>query len=142
MAEIHHSISISASPEVVDALVSTAEGFREWWAEDVEPQPDGSVGLGFFDRTTVYRLRLVERSALRVTWHCETGQEWQHTDLIFHLQPQSSGVLLDFLHANWHDPTPYFVSCNTTWGALMFRLKSTAEGRAAGPLFRKDSMEY
>jgi hypothetical protein len=90
----------------------------------------------------VYRLRLVERSALRVVWHCETGQEWQHTDLIFHLQAHSSAVLVDFLHANWQDPTPYFVSCNTTWGALMFRLKNAAEGRAAGPLFRKDSMAY
>jgi hypothetical protein len=51
-------------------------------------------------------------------------------------------VLLDFLHANWQDPTPYFVSCNTTWGALMFRLKNAAEGRVAGPMFRKDSMAY
>jgi hypothetical protein len=62
--------------------------------------------------------------------------------LIFHLHPQSSGVQLDFRHANWQDPTPYFVSCNTTWGALMFRLKNAAEGRSAGPLFGKDSMAY
>jgi hypothetical protein len=142
MAEIHHSISISASADIVDALVSTPEGFRKWWAEDVEPQADGTVSLGFFNRATVYRLRPMERNADRVTWHCETGKEWQHTDLIFHLEPQSSGVLLDFVHANWQDPTPYFVSCNTTWGALMFRLKNVAEGRPAGPLFRKDSMAY
>ena len=142
MPEIHHSISISASSEAVAALVSTAEGFRQWWAEDVETEPDGVVSLGFFNRSTVYTLRLVERDADRATWHCESGQEWQHTDLTFHLHPQSTGVLLDFLHANWQDPTPYFVSCNTTWGALMFRLKSAAEGRGASPLFRKDSMAY
>jgi hypothetical protein len=142
MPEIHHAISINASVDIVDALVSTPEGFRQWWAEDVESQPDGTVSLGFFNRATVYRLRLVEKSARRITWHCESGQEWQHTDLVFHLQPHSSDVLLDFLHANWQDPTPYFVSCNTTWGALMFRLKNAAEGRVAGPMFRKDSMAY
>jgi hypothetical protein len=142
MSEIHHSISITASLDVVAALVSTPEGFRRWWAEDVVPQPDGTVSLGFFNRATVYGLRLLERSAVRVAWHCETGQEWQHTDLVFRLQTQSSGVLLDFVHANWHDATPYFVSCNTTWGALMFRLKNAAEGRQSEPLFRKDSMAY
>jgi hypothetical protein len=48
VAEIHHSICISASLGTVDALASTPEGFQQWWAEDVESQPDGSFSLGFF----------------------------------------------------------------------------------------------
>jgi hypothetical protein len=142
MPDIHHSISISASSNVVGTLVSTPEGLRQWWAADVESQPDGAVSLGFFNRATVYRLRLLERSALRAAWHCETGKEWQGTDLVFGLQLQGSGLLLDFVHANWREVTPYFVSCNTTWGGLMFRLKNAAEGRQSGPLFQKDSLAY
>lgn len=142
MPDIHHSISISASAETVTSLVSTADGFRQWWAEDVEPESNGTVSLGFFDRATVYRLRLIELGSLRVRWRCETGSEWQQTDLVFAFQPQASGLLLDFVHANWREATPYFTSCNTTWGGLMFRLKNAAEGRHPGPLFRKDSLAY
>ena len=38
--------------------------------------------------------------------------------------------------------TPFFVSCNTTWGGLMFRLRSAAEGKPSGPLFQKNSLAY
>src|SRR5579872_862717 len=116
MADIHHSIVINASIDAVRALVATSEGLRQWWAEDVEPQPDGTVVLGFFNRSTIYRLRPLETSAGRTSWRCETGKEWEGTDLVFTIQPQAKGVVLDFVHANWRDATPYFVSCTTTWG--------------------------
>lgn len=51
-------------------------------------------------------------------------------------------MALDFLHANWSDATPYFVSCNTTWGGLMFRIRSAAEGQRPGPLFARQSLAY
>ena len=111
-------------------------------AEDVESEPGGTLALGFFQRATIYRLRLIESSPLRIVWHCETGKEWEGTDLRFGLQRQGSGLLLDFVHANWREATPYFTSCNTTWGGLMFRLKNAAEGRHQGPLFRGNSLAY
>jgi len=142
MPDIHHSITVNAAPDVVARLVSTADGLREWWAEDVEAEPSGGAMLGFFKRATIYRLRLLERRPLRTAWRCETGKEWQGTDLVFTWQTQGSGVQLDFVHANWAAATPYFVSCNTTWGGLMFRIRSAAEGRQPGPLFQKDSLAY
>jgi hypothetical protein len=142
MPDIHHSIPVDAAATVVTALVSTAAGLREWWAEDVEAERDGAITLGFFNRATIYRLRLVESGSGRTVWRCETGKEWQGTDLRFVQQPQASGLLLDFVHANWREATPYFTSCNTTWGGLMFRLKNAAEGRHQGPLFRRDSLAY
>jgi uncharacterized protein YndB with AHSA1/START domain len=142
MADIHHLITIAAPPVVVYGLVSTADGLRDWWAEDVETADDGAVSLGFFNRTTVYRLRSLDQQADRVAWHCETGKEWEGTDLIFTIRPQDAGVLLDFTHANWREPTAYFTSCNTTWGVLMFRIKGAAEGRNPGPLFQRNSLGY
>jgi hypothetical protein len=135
-------MGIAAAPDALETLVATAEGLRQWWAEDVETAADGAVSLGFFNRTTVYRLRLLERGAGRVVWRCETGREWEGTDLVFTLQPDRSGLLLDFMHANWREATGYFVSCNTTWGGLMFRLKGAAEGRQPGPLFGRESLAY
>jgi hypothetical protein len=50
--------------------------------------------------------------------------------------------LLRFTHADWAADTDYFVSCTTTWGELMFRLKSAAEGKSRGPLFLAASLAY
>lgn len=142
MPDIHHAIQVAASTQTVTELVATAAGLRQWWAEDVETVADGCVSLGFFNRATVYRLRLEERGPAAVSWRCETGEEWQDTELLFSLRHERAGGLLDFRHAQWRAATPYFVACNTTWGALMFRLKAAAEGKPRGPLFRRDSLAY
>ena len=79
MADIRHSIQISATPEAVYQLAATADGFAQWWAEDVT-EDEGKVQLGFFNRTTIYRLKpIVEAPHERIEWQCETGQEWSGT---------------------------------------------------------------
>ena len=144
MADMRHSITIDAPPENVYPLISSAAGLSQWWAEDAnENTSSGAVELGFFERTTVYRLRLlVAKPPLNAEWVCESGKEWIGTSLIFHLQPGASGTLLRFTHANWLDESEYFVSCTTTWGELMFRLKAAAEGKSRGPLFLAKSLAY
>ncbi len=142
MADLIHSIQISASPDVVYLLVSTGAGFTRWWAADVT-ENSAAVELGFFKRSTLYRLRLQAHQAPKhAEWLCETGAEWEGTRLIFAIEPKPIGTLLRFTHAGWRSETEYFVSCNTTWGALMMRLKSAAEGKSPGPLFLKDAMAY
>jgi uncharacterized protein YndB with AHSA1/START domain len=141
MADIVHLIRIAAPPSAVYALVGTPEGLAKWWAEDVVQREDGAAELGFFDRSTVYRLRPADlRPDELASWRCETGQEWQGTTLDFVVQPDKSGAVLRFSHRDWKAATDYFASCNTTWGALMFRLKSAAEGKAPGPFFSRSGM--
>jgi hypothetical protein len=73
---------------------------------------------------------------------CETGAEWSGTHLVFRLEGRGGGTLVRFTHAGWQSETDYFVSCNTTWGELIFRLKSAAEGKSRGPLFLAADMAY
>jgi uncharacterized protein YndB with AHSA1/START domain len=142
MADIKHSIPISAVPEQVYALVATAKGFSQWWAEDVV-ESGGAVELGFFKRSTVYRLKLdVDKLPVHAEWVCDSGDEWKGTHLIFRLETANSGTLLRFTHAGWKKDTDYFVACTTTWGELMYRLKAVAEGKRPGPLFRMAEMAY
>jgi hypothetical protein len=142
MADILHSVQTSASPEAILPLVSTAPGFARWWATDVT-EKDGAVELAFFDRQTVYRLKLQGRpSPRRTEWLCETGAEWCDTRLIFETEPRGIGALLRFAHAGWKSQTDYFVACTTTWGELMYRLKAEAEGQSRGPLFTSEGMGY
>jgi hypothetical protein len=142
MPDIRHAIQIAAGPEQIFAIASTARGWSQWWAEDVR-EKDGVIELGFFNRTTIYRLKpLAQQAPTRSEWRCESGKEWEGTRLIFDLQPLANGTLLRFTHADWGSETDYFVSCTTTWGELMFRLKSTAEGKPRGPLFLAKSLAY
>ena len=142
VADIRHSIQITTPAEKVFALVASAQGFTQWWAEDVQ-EVGGLVELAFFRKATIYRLRLTgEHAPRRVDWICESGKEWSGTRIFFDLQQNGTGTTLNFAHAGWEAETPYFVSCNTTWGALMFRLKATAEGNGTGPLFLADGMAY
>jgi uncharacterized protein YndB with AHSA1/START domain len=142
MADIRHSIQIAAPPEKIYPLVATGDGFTGWWAADKQ-ESAGEVTLGFFKRTTIYRLKLeIDRPPSRVEWVCVSGQEWDTTRLIFTLEARGNTTLLRFTHAGWRAETDYFVSCTTTWGELMFRLKSAAEGKSPGPLFLADSLAY
>ena len=142
MPDIQHRIEIAATPELVYPLVSTGRGFGQWWAMDITKR-EGALELGFFKRTTVYRLRLtVDDMPAVADWVCETGDEWNGTHIIFRIEPAGARTLLRFTHAGWRAETDYFTSCNTTWGELMFRVKAAAEGKSRGPLFLAGDMAY
>jgi hypothetical protein len=144
MPEIRHAILIDASADRLRPLVASAAGLAAWWAEDVTQVADSSsVELGFFNRTTVYRLAPQPTTDDDVRWECESGEEWAGTILLFHLEPIDGGkTRLEFSHSNWASESPYFVSCNTVWGHLMFRLKDAAErGDAPRPLFTTTGMD-
>ncbi len=142
MFDLVHSVQIAASPAKVFPLVSTAQGFTQWWAADITETSTG-VELRFFNSDTVYRLkRNANEPPLLSEWLVETGKEWAGTRLLFRLQPTGSGTLMRFAHTGWRTDSDYYVSCNTVWGALLLRLKATAEGKSPGPLFTKDAMAY
>jgi hypothetical protein len=144
MPEIRHAILIDAAPARILPLISSGSGFAQWWAADVtENRTMGTVELGFFKRATVYALEPIRSTGPgEVAWLCQSGQEWKGTKLLFHLTPSDRSTQVRFTHAAWLSETDYFVSCNTTWGELMFRLKATAEGKAPGPLFSATGMAY
>jgi uncharacterized protein YndB with AHSA1/START domain len=142
MAQIRHQIVIETSAKKVFPLVSTARGFIQWWAADVA-EKGGATELGFFKRNTLYRLQRMRIAEPReVEWKCTSGNEWEGTLLVFDLKEDNGKTVLRFTHADWKAETDYFVSCTTTWGELMFRLKAAAEGKGPGPLFTADGMAY
>ena len=142
MPDIRHSVQIGAKRDGIYPLVAAATGFREWWAEDVK-ESNGAVELGFFNKSTVYRLRLKEnKPPAQVEWVCDTGDEWNGTRISFVLEETKAGTLLRFTHGGWRSETEYFLACNTTWGELMYRIKAVSEGKSRGPLFLTGNLSY
>ncbi len=144
MPGIRHSIQIDAPADRVFSLISSGAGFTKWWAEDVtEDASTKSTELGFFKCSTTYRLKPISINAPReADWLCESGKEWANTKIIFKLTENAGKTTLQFTHAGWQSESDYFVSCNTTWGGLMFRIKAATEGKNPGPLFFANGMAY
>jgi hypothetical protein len=142
MADIRHAVQIAAKSEAIYPLFATSMGFGRWWATDIT-EVRGAVELGFFNRATVYRLRLyASQPPSEADWVCETGDEWNGTHIRFRNEPTKSGTVLRFSHSGWREETDYFVMCNTTWGELMYRIKAAAEGKTVGPLFSREGLGY
>jgi uncharacterized protein YndB with AHSA1/START domain len=139
MADLHHEIEIEAPPEKVYEAITTTEGLRGWWTSDsVAEATVGSVAeFGFFNRGTVFRMQIDKlRPRKRVVWTCVGGpEEWQGTVLTWVLSREGDKTKLRFKHGKWRSSKGDFARCNSTWGALLYRLKSYAEGKSPGPHF-------
>ena len=138
MADLHHEIHIAASHEAVLASLVTQQGLQGWWTADCVATPQlGSVAeFGFGGRSTVFRMKVTELSDYRVVWRCLGDvAEWKGTRLIWDVLPRQGGVTVRLTHADWAAIDGWFAACNSTWGALMHRLRAHAEGRNPGPMF-------
>ncbi|MGH7531728.1 MAG: SRPBCC family protein [Gemmatimonadales bacterium] len=143
MPEIRHQVQIAATPKTIYPLISSAEGFGRWWAADVRRAGTAGtvVELGFFGRGTVFRLRPQTFLAPNQTsWQCESGEEWAGTSITFVTGPHATGSVLRLTHGGWAAESDLFIAANTTWGALLHRLRAVAEGRELGPLFTVDTL--
>jgi uncharacterized protein YndB with AHSA1/START domain len=139
MADMRHAIEIEAPPEKVYEALTTSEGLRSWWTGDSQAEAKvGSVAeFGFFNRETVFRMQIDKlRPKKRVVWSCVGGpDEWVGTVLTWVLSRDGEGTKLRFKHGKWRSTKGAFAHCNSTWGALMYRLKAYAEGKSPGPHF-------
>ncbi|MGH7591376.1 MAG: hypothetical protein ACREL2_08030 [Gemmatimonadales bacterium] len=143
MPDIRHQVQIGATPKAIYPLISSAEGFGRWWAADVRHTSGAAavIELGFFGRHTVFRLRPQTFLAPNQTsWQCESGEEWAGTSITFVVAPQATGSVLRLTHGGWAAESDGFTAANTTWGALLHRLRAVAEGRELGPLFTVDTL--
>ena len=138
MAELRHQISINAPLERVYAAVATQKGLRNWWTADatVDERVGGNFVLGFHNRRTVFLMTVVELALERIVWTCQgEPEDWAGTALTWILTPTGRGTAVRFVHASWKHENEMFAICNTSWGALMHRLKAYCEGNDPGPLW-------
>lgn len=137
MADLHHQININATPDKVYAALATQEGLRGWWTADTkaDEKVGGKAEFGFDKRGMVFRMKIEKLEAgKRVVWTCYGDQpEWNGTTLTWDLAPNDRGTTVRFTQTGWKAVTEMYAICNSTWGELMYRLKSYAEGRNPGP---------
>lgn len=141
MPEMLHEVRVDAPPGAVFYALTNEEGLAGWWTADVEAEPraGGTALFGFGDRSTVFEMdvdELVEDE--RVRWTCMgRSEEWEGTELRWDLVADDGGTetAVRFTHADWQSTDGAFRTCNSTWGALMHRLKDYAESGKPDPFF-------
>jgi len=138
MADINHQIAVDASPDAVYAALATQRGLASWWTSDVkaDKKTGGTAEFGFMKHQVVFRMKIDELvPGKRVVWSCLGDQpEWTGTTLTWTMGRESDATVLRFTQ-RWKAMTDTVAICNSTWGALMWRIKDYVEGRNPGPHF-------
>jgi len=141
MADLFHSIPISASPKDVYDAVATQKGMQGWWTRDtkMDEMVGGKVEFGFDRRGVVFRMVIdALEPGKTVRMSCSGDHpEWAGTKLEWKVETTPEGSILHFTHRGWREITPFAAGCNSTWGELMFRLKDYVETKRANPHWRE-----
>jgi uncharacterized protein YndB with AHSA1/START domain len=140
MEAIRHRVGVFAPVgEVIEAL-TTAEGGKRWWTEDVRlvggPGVGGELTYLFGGPDRGATMEIVEIGPERVVWRCEKGPaEWVGTTITFELRGDDSDgeTVVLFTHAGWREPVEFMHHCSTRWGYFLISLKHALEGGAGGP---------
>lgn len=140
MHEMNHRILIKASPDAAFEALTTSKGLSKWWTGDSIADPVvGSIAeFGFSNRANLFLMEIEDLVPAKcVVWRCKGNPEdWVDTRLTWDITKTKDGVEISFTHAGWATNSAFFASCNSTWGALMFRLRDYLEGKAPGPMFK------
>lgn len=112
MADIFHSLRMSASPEDIFRAVADETLVRRWWPQE----------------QALAMRRVVMTEGAQVAWRCVAGPaEWVGTDIAFSLAREGSETVVRLAHRNWREVTDAFAQCTTKWGRVLFALKSRVE---------------
>ncbi|MDQ3699221.1 MAG: SRPBCC domain-containing protein [Gemmatimonadota bacterium] len=137
MPEIHHQLTIHATPEAVYDALTRAEGLASWWTTDVvaEPRVGAVAEFGFNNRRTVFRMEITElRPSTSVRWRCVGGHpEWDGTEIVFALTPAPEGTVLRLHHLRWQWRDGVLAQCSFDWARYLMSLRAYAETGTGTP---------
>ena len=140
MPEILHEITVDAPARKVFDALTTEPGLKSWWTVNSEsdPRPCGKATFGFYGGAVTFHLKFAEfEPGKRLKWNVEDAPGgWNGTDVSLDLSPgDEEGTKLRFRHGGWKTTEGEFAMVNTTWGHLMYSLKTYAESGKAAPVF-------
>ncbi|MCI0389905.1 MAG: SRPBCC domain-containing protein [Acidobacteria bacterium] len=137
MADLHHYIQIDVPAAKVYDAVATQKGMRGWWTADshLEERVGGKAEFGFDNRAMVFRMAIdaLEPGKLVRMTCAGDHPEWAGTHLEWRITEEGGKSAVSFIHRDWRESTPFYASCNSTWGELMYRLKAYVESGKPAP---------
>jgi uncharacterized protein YndB with AHSA1/START domain len=139
--DLTHRIEIAAPPEKIYHALTTVDGIKGWWTNDVkmDTHAGGKAVFGFMNHSVEFEMRIVHLTPPSlVQWKCVGGSspDWIGTTQEFRFEPKAEGeTLLKFCHGGWESGGDHCYYCNTTWGHLLVTLKNYCERGVRNPYF-------
>lgn len=133
MADILHMVPIQASPDAVYKAITTEEGLKSWWTNDVSAEPqEGSTATFRFEGGQVAFQMKVDKlePAEAVVWSVQepAPPEWGGTRVTWHIQPGDDGnTHVLFGHRGWASMENSFAAINYNWAYYLTSLKEYLE---------------
>lgn len=138
MARIVFEMEVAAAPRpIVDAL-TTADGIRSWWTDDVELDGD-ELRVGFAVAPKPFVLRVESTSDTEVAWRSvgDFPPHWADTTIVWSITAGEGSSIVHFAHDGWASDDGPLAGAAFTWGQLLVRLKGFAESGNVAPLFTR-----
>jgi len=130
MANIRHNLIINASAKKVYDAITSEQGLKGWWTNDVTAKPEeGYINHFKFSDEYFNKMKILTLNApFEVQWECVDGdKEWVGTNLSFELNEKEEITTLRFSHLNWQNESEFFGFCSHHWGRYLDSLKSFCE---------------
>jgi uncharacterized protein YndB with AHSA1/START domain len=137
---ISKAVDIHVTPDATYRAVSTADGLRGWWCNDImkENGSERTLTLRFPRSGHVARIHFAQGTApSRAEWDVlehNAMREWIGTRLVFEIErtgPNNSR--LRFQHVGLNPSCECYGACNDAWGYLMGSVKAFLESGKGTP---------
>ena len=130
MVNINHRIGIKASPEKIYEALTTDDGLKKWWTNDIS-------GAGMVGSTIKFRFngggpdftvkKLIPNKIVCWKHSGNMPEPWIKTEVLFQLEAEDNQTFVRFTHSNWNETTDFMAHCNTKWAVFLLSLKDALE---------------
>jgi hypothetical protein len=136
---ISKAVDIRVSPDALYQAISTADGLRGWWCNNImEDGSEGVLQLSFKGGAHSARIRFDKGKApSRAEWDVLEHRplsEWNGTKLVFDIEKEDpKDSKLRFQHVGLNPDCECYGACNNAWSYLMESIKDYLENGKGGP---------
>ena len=145
MFSIKHKVGIKASPEAIYRALTTNDGLKSWWTDDVIGAGEAGAILKFRFNGGGPDFKVSELLVNKlVCWeHCgDMPQAWVGTEITFRLDETEVQTFVHFTHGKWKESSDFMAHCNTKWAVFLFSLKDAVESGQGRPFPNDIQIDY
>lgn len=115
--------------------LTTLDGLRAWWTNDVQGESDEGKVLTFtFGSNGGFDMQVIRNNDRGIYWKCVNGPEdWVGTQIEFEIHQQREHSQLMFRHTGWDSENSFFHHCSTKWATFLLSLRDYVEKGVGRP---------
>jgi uncharacterized protein YndB with AHSA1/START domain len=133
MHTIETNILIQATPARVLEALTTKDGNKAWWTNDVDCDSEKREATFRFEKqgsevAATFRLDSADESGVAMTCIRETNnKDWLGTKLVYRLIADGAATRLELAHSGYPAKNDVYENCTKGWAYFMSSLKSYLE---------------